>query len=70
MSLAEIQEQALALPEDERARLIASLVETLPPDVQLSDDEVLQRDADLDAGRAEEISQHEFIRRVENERRR
>lgn len=68
MSLAEIQEQALALNDQDRARLIASLIETLPPAVQLSDDEVLQRDADLDSGHAEEISHQEFISRVEKNR--
>ena len=70
MSLAEVEKQALALNESERARLAASLLETLPPEVELSDEEVLQRDADLDSGRAEEISHEEFVRRVEQERRR
>ena len=70
MSLAEVQKEALALSENERARLAASLLETLPPEVEISDDEVLQRDADLDSGRAEEISHEEFVRRVEHERRR
>ena len=46
------------------ALLIATLIETLPPDTHLSDDEVLQRDADLDSGAAEEISHEELIRRV------
>lgn len=68
MSFAEIQEQALALNEQDRARLIASLVETISPEVQLSDDDVLKRDADLDSGRAEEISQQEFTSRVEKNR--
>jgi hypothetical protein len=31
---------------------------------------LLQRDADVDSGRAEEISDEEFVRRVEQERRR
>ena len=70
MSLAEVEKQALALSEDDRARLVASLLATLPPDVEISDEEVLQRDADLDSGRAEEISHEEFVRRVEQERRR
>lgn len=70
MSLAEVQKEALALSENERARLAASLLETLPPEVEISDDEVLQRDADLDSGRAEEISHEEFVRRVEQERHR
>ena len=71
MSLAEVEKQALALNENERARLAASLLETLPPPgAEISDEEVLQRDADLESGRAEEISHEEFVRRVEQERRR
>jgi hypothetical protein len=70
MNLAEVQKQALALSENERAQLAASLLETLPPEVEISDEEVLQRDADLDSGRADEISHEEFVRRVEQERRR
>ena len=70
MSLAEVQKQALALNEEERGQLAALLLETLPPDVEISDEEVLQRDADLDSGRAEEISHEEFVRRVEQERHR
>jgi hypothetical protein len=69
MNLAEVQKQALALSENERAQLAASLLETLPPEVEISDEEVLQRDADLDSGRADEISHEEFVRRVEQERR-
>jgi hypothetical protein len=70
MSLAEVEKQAFALSENERARLAASLLETLPPDTEISDEEVLQRDADAESGRAEEISHEEFVRRVEQERRR
>jgi hypothetical protein len=71
MSLAEVEKQALALSENERARLAASLLETLPPSgAEISDEEVLQRDADLESGRVQEISHEEFVRRVEQERRR
>ena len=69
MSLAEVEKQALALSENERARLAASLLETLPPpDAEASDEEVLQRDADLESGRVQEISHEEFVRRVQQER--
>jgi hypothetical protein len=69
MTIAEVEKEALALLEDERARLAVSLLETLPPpEAELSDDEVLKRDVDLESGRAEEISHQEFIRRVERER--
>jgi len=69
MSLAEVQKEALALPENERALLTVSLLETLAPlEPEVSDDEVLQRDSDLESGRAKEISHEEFMRRVEAER--
>ena len=69
MMLAEVVKEALALPENERALLAVSLLETLPPpEPDLSDDEVLERDAHLESGRAEEISHQEFIRRIERER--
>ena len=69
MSLTEVEKEALALPENDRARLAVSLLETLPPpDAFVSDEEALQRDADLDAGRSGEISHEEFVRRIERER--
>lgn len=69
MSLAEVEKEALALPEAERALLTVSLLRTLSAaDPGPSDDEVLERDAELDSGRAEEISHEEFVRRVTRER--
>ena len=69
MTIAELEKEALALTENERARLAVSLLETLPaPHAEVSDDEVLKRDADLESGKATEISHEEFIRRVEGER--
>jgi len=69
MSLAELQKEALGLSETERSVLALSLLETLGPlEPELSDDEVLQRDSDLESGRTAEISHEEFIRRVESER--
>ena len=71
MSLAEIEKSALALSDHERALLAVSLLATLPPpDAEISDDEVLQRDADLGSGQTQEISHEEFVSRVERERRR
>lgn len=70
MSLAQVEKQALALNENERARLAVSLIETLSPEIEVSDEDVLQRDADLDSGRTDEISHEEFVRRVKRERRR
>ena len=71
MSLADIQKEALALTQKQRARLVISLLETLPPpEEEIPDEEVFQRDAELESGRAQEISHDEFTRRVERERRR
>jgi hypothetical protein len=70
MSIAELKKEALALPENQRAQLIASLLETLPPaNAEISDQEVAERDADLQSGRTAEMSEDEFIRAVERDRR-
>ena len=66
MSLAEVEKQALALNEEERGRHAALLLEKLPPPgTDGSDEEVLQRDADAESGRSEEISHEEFVQGVE-----
>jgi hypothetical protein len=71
MSLAEVEKQALALNEEERGRLAALLLETLPPPgTDVSDEEVWQREADLETGRVQPISHEEFVQLVEQERRR
>jgi hypothetical protein len=71
MTLAEVQKQALALSESERARLAASLLETLPPPgTDVSDEEVWEREAEMESGHVQPISHEEFVRRVERERRR
>ena len=69
MTIAEVEKEALVLPEQARARLVASLLTTLPPvDTTISDEEVSKRDAELNTGQTEEISHGEFLRRVERER--
>ena len=71
MSLAEVEKQALALSQNERARLAASLLETLPPPgTDVSDEEVREREAEMESGRVQPITHEEFVRRVEQERRR
>ena len=70
MKLAEIQREALALPERERASLAAKLLDTLPPDgTDVSDEEVDQRERDLESGEVTAISHDELVRRVKRERR-
>jgi hypothetical protein len=69
MTLAEIEHQALALSERERASLAANLLDTLPPaGTDVSDEEVERRERELESGQAAAISHEEFVRRVEEER--
>ena len=69
MKLAEIEQEALALPERERASLAAKLLDTLPPPgTDISDDEVERRERELESGQAAAISHEEFVRRVQQER--
>ena len=69
MKLAEIEQEALALPERERASFAAKLLNTLPPgETDVSDEEVASRERELDSGQVAAISHEEFLRRVEQER--
>lgn len=68
MELAEIQRQALALSEQDRASLAATILQTLPPALEISDEEVDRRDAELDSGEVSSISHEELVRRVGHER--
>jgi putative addiction module component (TIGR02574 family) len=69
MKLAEIEQEALALPERERASLAVKLLDTLPPPgTDVSDDEVESRERELESGRVTAISHEEFVRRVQQER--
>ncbi len=69
MKLQELEQEALGLSESERARLIASLIDTLrPPETEVSDEEVQQRDNDLERGSVQPVLHEEFVRRVQDER--
>jgi hypothetical protein len=69
MSLAEVEKRALALSEEERGRLAAALLETLPPPgTEVSDEEVWAREEEIESGRVQPISHEEFIRRVAEKR--
>ena len=69
MKLAEIEQRALALPDCDRASLAAKLLDTLPPPgTGVSDEEVEQRDRELDSGQVTAISHLEFVRRVQAQR--
>ena len=69
MKLAEIEQEALALPERELAFLAAKLLDTLPPpDTDVPDDEVERREGELESGQVVAISHEEFVRRVQQDR--
>lgn len=69
MKVEEIEHEAMALTESERAILVTKLLDTLPPaGTDVSDEEVEQRERDLASGKVSAISQEEFVRRVERER--
>jgi hypothetical protein len=71
MKLAEIEQEALALPDRERASLAAKLIGTLPfPEADVSDDEVERREREMESGHVTSISHEEFVRRIERERHR
>ena len=69
MSLAEVEKQALALSEEERGRLAAALLQTLPPPgTEVPDEEVWAREEEIESGRVQPISHEEFLRRVAEKR--
>jgi hypothetical protein len=62
----QIEEEAAALPASLRAGLVWRLLQTLPASgFEVSDEEALQRDRDMDGGVVEPLSHEEFVRRVE-----
>jgi len=69
MKLMEIEQEALALPDRDRASLAAKLLETLPPPgTDVSDEEVEQREREMESGQVTAISHQEFVRRVQEQR--
>jgi putative addiction module component len=69
MKLMEIEQEALALPDRDRATLAAKLLDTLPPPgTDVSDEEVEQREREMESGQVTAISHEEFIRRVQEQR--
>jgi len=69
MKLAEIEQEALALPDRARASLAAKLLDTLPPPgTDVADEEVEQREREMESGLVTAISHQEFVRRVQEQR--
>jgi hypothetical protein len=66
MDAKQIEDEALALPESLRVGLVCRLLQTLPSSgFEVSDEEVLQWDHDMETGIVEPLSHEEFVRRVE-----
>lgn len=62
-SLAEIEQHALTLPENQRAKLAAALLDSLPALLHDDDEgiaEALRRDAEMDANPSAGMSLEEF----------
>ncbi len=69
MKLQDIEQEALRLNDSERAELVLLLMRTLAaPGADVTDEEVLRRDAQLEAGGVEPMLHEEFVRRVREER--
>ena len=69
MKLQDIEQEALALSESERAELVLSLMRTLAvPGADVTDEEVWRRDAELEAGSVQPMLHKELVRRVREER--
>jgi len=70
MSLADVEEIAMKLSENERVQLAGVLLDSVSDDfMKHRPDELEQRDRELEEGTVKEISYEELIRRVEAERR-
>jgi hypothetical protein len=69
MKLVEIEQEAMALPDHDRASLASRLLDTLPPPgTDVPDEEVEQRERELESGLVTAISHQEFARRVQEQR--
>ena len=69
MKLVEIEQEALALPDCDRASLVAKLLDTLPPPgTDVPDEEVEQREREMDLRQMAAISHEEFVHFVQEQR--
>ena len=69
MKLPEIEQEALALNEQERAALVLTLMDTLPvPALEVSDEEAMRRDEELESGIVTPLTHEEFSRTVRETR--
>jgi hypothetical protein len=70
VKLLEIEQEARALNQQERAVLVLSLIDTLSaPATEVSDDEVIRRDMELEDGTVVPLTHDEFVQGVQQSRR-
>jgi hypothetical protein len=70
MKYPEITEEALALNEGERASLALKLMDTLSATAfEVSDDEAIRRNQELEKGSVAALEHEDFVRRVQESRR-
>ncbi len=70
MKLQEVEQEALALTESDRVALVLSLMDTIAPDTtDVSDEEALSRDAEMESGKVAPMMHDEFVRKVQAARR-
>ena len=63
MKLEQIEQEVAALSERDRVDLVCRILDTLPPpNTDVSDEEVLKRDGELENGAVLPLSHEEFIR--------
>ena len=71
MNLMEIEQEALGLNEADRASLVLALMESLKaPGSEITDQEVADRDQELESGDVTPMLHEEFVERVREDRRR
>ena len=69
MKLVEIEQEALALNEQDRTALVLALMEAFSaPLTETSDEEAIQRDQELETGGVKPLTHDEFVSRVREDR--
>ena len=69
MNLAEIEQEALGLSEADRAALVLALMASLKaPGSEISDQEVVEREHELESGDVTPMLHDEFVKRVREDR--
>ena len=69
MNLAEIEQEALGLSDTDRAALVIALMASLEaPGSEISDQEVAEREQELESGDVTPMLHEEFVRRMREDR--